>query len=160
MRFKLTAFDFNASNFTRMNRSHCLFLLFLIVGLNKILAQTPNKLEFRILAASKASADLYALSNEAFTIKPMNIQIPSAFTPNGDGLNDTFGMLAEGIEEMNLVIYNRWGEIVFKSTNANDRWDGTYRGTPAPSGVYGYELAAKNANRESIVKKGNVTLIY
>tara|TARA_R110002072_G_scaffold302543_1_gene486251 strand:+ start:3754 stop:4128 length:375 start_codon:yes stop_codon:yes gene_type:complete len=124
------------------------------------MAQDSNKLEFRILAESKSSKELVSVSNTANSIKPMNIHISSAFTPNGDGLNDTFGMVAEGIEEMNLVVYNRWGEIVFQSTNANVRWDGTFRGAPAPSGVYGYELAAKNAERESIVKKGNVTLVY
>ncbi|MES2850026.1 MAG: LamG-like jellyroll fold domain-containing protein, partial [Bacteroidota bacterium] len=57
--------------------------------------------------------------------------MPNAFTPNGDGHNDCFRTKYFGlIQELQFVIYNRWGEKVFFTTNPNDCWDGTYKGNP------------------------------
>jgi len=64
--------------------------------------------------------------------------VPNAFSPNGDDLNETFG-IAMGLSEVDdfeINVYNRWGERVFRTTDINQKWDGTYNGLPAEPGVY------------------------
>lgn len=152
-----------SGNFTDMKRTNLIsawvlfFLSFLFMFQAK--TQSTNEFHFRILAESNGEFAQYAASNERKAVLPMNIHIPTAFSPNGDGLNDTFGPVAEGIEEMEMVIFNRWGEVVYTSRNINQRWDGTFQGKQAPMGVYGYKLVAKNADNQSMVKKGSVTLV-
>lgn len=85
--------------------------------------------------------------------------IPDIFSPNGDGKNDVLKVLNNCIEEMNWIIYNRWGEKVYESNNVLEGWDGSYKGKPAKSGVYVYYLNAKLINAEEVKTKGNVTLI-
>lgn len=86
--------------------------------------------------------------------------IPNAFSPNGDGLNDLFGP-NEGLESSfgySLMIYNRWGEMMFKGSNPNDHWDGTYKGKMLDVGVYFYNLTYK-CDGKSHHQKGEVHLI-
>ena len=74
------------------------------------------------------------------------IHIPSSFSPNGDGINDTYGLagMTQGVFKMQMDIYNRWGEKVFRSENVNDRWDGNFNGKPAPQGVYIFKVRYTN----------------
>ncbi|MNL66293.1 hypothetical protein D3C87_1907340 [compost metagenome] len=69
-------------------------------------------------------------------IKPLFV--PSSFTPNGDGHNDTFQVFnaKERIEQMR--IYNRWGELIFQSRGYDQPWNGTYKNSPVPAGSYPY----------------------
>jgi gliding motility-associated-like protein len=62
--------------------------------------------------------------------------IPTAFTPNGDGLNDKIKMFGQDFYKLDVKIFNRWGEMVYFSTKKEDIWDGTIGGKPAPAGVY------------------------
>src|SRR6202012_4678016 len=66
------------------------------------------------------------------------IYIANAFTPNGDGVNDVVYVHSSGIASMNFYIYNQWGAMVFKSSDQSVGWDGTYKGTLQPVGVYLY----------------------
>jgi len=89
------------------------------------------------------------------------IDIPTAFTPNNDGLNDKFGphnaLKADNYE---FKVYNRWGQLVFQSTNWQDRWDGTIKGIPQQPGVFVWMLSYTHRDTKQIVfKKGTVTLI-
>ena len=71
----------------------------------------------------------------------VEILLPQAFTPNGDGLNDVFGpTAADGVERMELTIYNRWGQIVFDGQGPAPVWDGSLDGEPQPAGSFLYEL--------------------
>lgn len=136
-------------------------LLFVVImGLNSLYlgAQADRPKKIRIIAVNNTETEK-SISNTAELIYPLQINMPSAFTPNQDGLNDTFGYVGEGVAEMRLIIFNRWGEKVFESTNANDRWDGTFGGQSAPSGVYAYELYAKSYDQVSVHKKGSISLI-
>lgn len=63
--------------------------------------------------------------------------VPNVFTPNHDSLNEDFGPeISCDPEEYHLLIFNRWGELLFESFRYEDRWDGTYRGVPVPEGAY------------------------
>jgi gliding motility-associated-like protein len=64
--------------------------------------------------------------------------LPTAFTPNGDGLNDTFHPVAQNIHEYRLIIYDRWGQQLFVSTSIEAGWDGTFKGEPCESDIYSY----------------------
>lgn len=71
--------------------------------------------------------------------------IPDAFTPNGDALNETFQIAGlEELESYRCEIYNRWGQMVFSTTDKKQFWDGKYQGRPAPKGVYIYVIRGKS----------------
>ena len=89
------------------------------------------------------------------------IDVPNAFTPNNDRLNDKFGphnaLKAENYE---FKVYNRWGQLVFRSTNWKDRWDGTIKGVPQQPGVFVWMLSYTHRDsKQQVFKKGTVTLI-
>lgn len=124
----------------------------------QVVGQSDKPIKIRVLAVND-SMTLESVSNSSELIYPMKINMPTAFSPNQDGLNDTFGYVGEGVSEMKLVIFDRWGEKVFESTNVSHRWDGTLRGEDAPSGVYAYELFARSYDNVSVQKKGSVSLV-
>jgi len=87
------------------------------------------------------------------------IQIPTAFTPNGDGLNDCFGVRFLGqVSNLKLSVYDRWGNRVFYTTNTSQCWDGRNKGKELKSDVFIYHVTGTTMCGE-IVKKGTVTLI-
>lgn len=71
------------------------------------------------------------------------MHIPTAFSPNGDGFNDTFEIFNSKDQIVNLKIYNRWGEVIYKSDGYNEPWNGTYKNEPAPSGSYPYIIVTE-----------------
>ncbi|OWY17183.1 PKD domain-containing protein [Sphingobacteriales bacterium UPWRP_1] len=86
--------------------------------------------------------------------------IPSAFSPNKDGINDEFRAVnTNPIESINIVVYNRWGNKVFETDNINNGWDGQYKKTPAEMGVYVYYIEVTFADGKDKIYKGNTTLV-
>lgn len=96
-----------------------------------------------------------------YDIKVLNgLLVPTGFSPNGDGVNDLFRIFNTNIKLNNLSIYNRWGNLVFSTTNLNEGWDGTYQNTEQELGVYTWTAnytITKSGKRKSA--KGNVTLV-
>ena len=71
--------------------------------------------------------------------------IPNCFTPNGDGLNDRFDVLDFGnCYTYHLMIFNRWGQMVFETDDLNKSWDGKYKGVLVSSDVYAYLLKGED----------------
>ncbi len=90
------------------------------------------------------------------------IELPTAFSPNGDGRNDVWRPVVEPgcpVKEYTLRIFNRYGQQVFMSVDAMKGWDGTIGGAPAPSGVYMYELWFKGGKKTDVFRKGDITLV-
>lgn len=89
--------------------------------------------------------------------------LPTAFTPNGDGVNDTFGVLLRycEVEILEFSVYSRWGELMFTVNESASRWDGTtLNGTEAPSDVYVYVTRYKVADEATEkFEKGSVVLL-
>jgi gliding motility-associated-like protein len=85
--------------------------------------------------------------------------VPNTFTPNGDGQNDILYVRGLKVEELYFAVYNRWGEMVFETTDKTKGWDGIYKGRAADVGVFGYYLKVKCYDGNETFKKGNVTLI-
>ncbi|MES2779873.1 MAG: PKD domain-containing protein, partial [Bacteroidota bacterium] len=87
--------------------------------------------------------------------------LPTAFSPNGDGVNDIFRIARYlNIDKLkDFSVYNRWGEMVFYTTNINDGWDGVYKSVEQELGVYVWQVVAQTKDFEEVVRKGNVTLL-
>lgn len=126
-----------------------------------LLAQQDQNppIRYRVVAINQADSTIRSISNEIELYLPLRIYFPSAFSPNGDGLNDTFGAVGEGIEKYKLTVYNRWGEILFSTYDVNIRWDGLYKGSLIPFGTYNYEAIAYGKEFGEIRKTGNVTVL-
>ncbi len=88
------------------------------------------------------------------------IFVPNAFTPNGDGQNDYFRARGDDITEIFFMVYNRWGEEVYRTEDPkHPGWDGTFRGKALTPDSYGWYLRATCGNGQVYEGKGNVTLL-
>jgi gliding motility-associated-like protein len=89
------------------------------------------------------------------------VNVPSGFTPNGDGKNDLFKILgSEHVTSLALKIFNRWGEVVFETNDKTRGWDGKFRGKDTPAGTYVYFLEYRETNANSLQQlKGSFVLI-
>jgi len=87
------------------------------------------------------------------------LDVPNAFSPNGDGKNDQVRVRGFGIGKMMFRIYNRWGQVVFESTDPNQGWDGRFKGTMQPVDVYAYTLDVQFTDGTKKTKQGDITLL-
>lgn len=88
------------------------------------------------------------------------IRLPNAFTPNGDGFNDEFGIIFAGnMEILSFKIFNRWGNLVFRTSDIKEKWDGIFKDKPQNHGTYVYYIKGRNENGEILEYKGNFSLI-
>lgn len=88
--------------------------------------------------------------------------IPNAFSPNGDGLNDTFrilGLPPENIRFFLFQVFDRWGAVIFQSSDILEGWDGTLNGTECPAGQYVWGIYYEDNNRKRITNKGTILLV-
>lgn len=93
-----------------------------------------------------------------FNVDP-DVYTPTIFTPNGDGVNDIFKPIWIGMRSIKaLYIYNRWGELVFHTTDINKGWDGTFKGKPQSVGNFVWRAEGITFQGITKVKKGNVIL--
>jgi gliding motility-associated-like protein len=94
-------------------------------------------------------------------ISLLNAFIPNCFTPNGDGINDTWNI--NGVDANHLLlmqIFNRYGELISQIKGNPVIWDGKYKGEKLPAGVYFYILSVYNDNIHTEKRSGSVTIIY
>ncbi len=87
------------------------------------------------------------------------LELPNAFSP-GTGENNRFTILRRGIAYLEYFrVFNRWGNMLFETKNIDEGWDGAWKGTPQPLGVYVYEVKAMTSAGATFTKHGNVTLL-
>ncbi|MCS6982046.1 MAG: gliding motility-associated C-terminal domain-containing protein [Flavobacteriales bacterium] len=87
--------------------------------------------------------------------------VPNAINPSG-GINTIFqpeGLWSHMVESYHLMIFNRWGELLFETRDINNGWDGTYQGKPCPVGVYVYKMELRFRGQEEQVRFGTVTIV-
>ncbi|MBL7741714.1 MAG: gliding motility-associated C-terminal domain-containing protein [Chitinophagaceae bacterium] len=97
-----------------------------------------------------------------FTVVVLNdavVMVPNAFTPNGDGRNDYFGPIGKVPEGYQMQVFNRNGEIVFKSSSISNRWNGFFKGQLQPTSVFIYLIDYKDLQNKPHQQKGTFTLI-
>ncbi len=119
------------------------------------------------LEATEGSQNPYGItgfskSNISCGTIPVKVFIPNAFTPNADNINDVFRpILSFTPSQYLLTIQNRWGNLLFESTDPLQGWDGKINGNkPAPEGIYIYFLRVVSDEGKIIEKNGHVTLLY
>lgn len=90
----------------------------------------------------------------------MGIHIPTGFSPNGDGQNDIFSIIAgRDVEDVTFSIYDRWGNLMYKAIEKGFEWDGIYNGKLCSAGVYAYMVEVNYTTGESEMLSGNITLV-
>lgn len=88
-----------------------------------------------------------------------NIFVPNAFTPNNDGNNDVLKVRGRWISKLQFVVYNRWGQEMFTTTDLNNGWNGVFKGNEVAPDVYNYFLQVTCLDNKTFMKRGNTTLI-
>ncbi len=93
---------------------------------------------------------------------PPRLFVPTIFSPNGDGTNDEFMVFGAYFKDFELLIFNRWGEIIFRTNDRNHTWDGNYLGEPMPIGVYNWRVTYDGLSESfggPFQQKGSVTIV-
>lgn len=85
--------------------------------------------------------------------------IPNTFTPNGDGINDDFGVKITSLRNYRIQIFNRYGQQLYEARDILKRWNGLYNGNPVPVGTYYYVITATNLNDDNLKEAGYVTVL-
>ena len=93
-------------------------------------------------------------------IPRVELFIPNAFTPNGDEHNDLLVTTGNNIATFNMIITNRWGEVVYTTNNINKFWDGKFKGNPAKQGAYIYYIDIIGVDKRPFNTTGTVNIIY
>jgi gliding motility-associated-like protein len=88
-----------------------------------------------------------------------DIFVPNTFTPNNDGTNDRLFVRGNNIARMEFLVFDRWGELIFSTTQQDQGWDGTFRGRPADPAVFVYHLTVDCADGQRYFTKGNISLL-
>jgi gliding motility-associated-like protein len=115
----------------------------------------PADMDYTLSVVSEIGCGVAIDTVHVFVYK--DVFVPTAFTPNGDGLNDTWYIPPlNAFKSFEVSVYNRYGRIVFQTKNSNLPWDGNFRGVPQPMGVYVYLINLKETGR---ILKGTVALI-
>ncbi|MCC5943495.1 MAG: gliding motility-associated C-terminal domain-containing protein [Bernardetiaceae bacterium] len=110
-------------------------------------------------AYAQDNNDWRSYSNTVLNYFITDLALPNAFTPNGDGLNDTFGVNSPHLDTFSMRIFNRWGNLIFETQSTEERWDGTYQGKEAPEGEYTYQIRATDKIGKNINESGLIRLI-
>ncbi len=99
----------------------------------------------------------FTLSDVIFRIVEPIVFVPTLFSPNGDGVNDVLYVRGQ-LNSLKFVVYDRWGNKLFETTDQTLGWDGTVNGKPVNNGIYAYYLEAELANGELVKQQGYVVL--
>jgi len=121
--------------------------------------ELSNTGKYRVTAYKKGNNTVYSTSNQVDVLEKFTLYIPNAFTPNGDGLNETFGPVGNAVNKFSMLIFNRWGQMIFESEDMNHQWDGTYKGEKVQTDTYVYKIFATGEESGSFQKTGKITVI-
>ena len=147
---------------------HSLILLILIfsnVSINYAQASSDLNYDenlniYRVVALRNQNNLIESVSNAVVVEKPYALYSPNAFSPDGDGINDFFKISGQGIIDYQIEIFNRWGQMVYKSLDLGKGWDGTFKGKNLPTGTYVYKIkTSKYGVEQNLVKSGSFALV-
>lgn len=114
---------------------------------------------YKVKAIANVAGVPISVSNEISVVKDPNLFYPKAFTPNGDALNDLFNVYGQYIDKFEMDIFNRWGELMFSTTQLDIGWDGNFKGTPMPEGTYTFVATITDLAGRTFKKSGSVLLM-
>jgi gliding motility-associated-like protein len=129
----------------------------------------PNNETSNNINVSKSGVYKVKVSNNDGCVTEKSVQMiqhctskfyaANIFTPNGDGDNDVFWIVAQDVTDYELKIFNRWGKMIFMSNSESEVWDGTINSTKAPEGTYSWQLNYRNANQPDDILKHSGTIL-
>ena len=125
-------------------------------------AQPTNDQTYTVVVTDDAGCSATASISVAVVTPECDLPyvfFPNAFSPNGDGENEVLRLYGVPVESAYWANYNRWGEKVFETHDANGVWDGRYKGEILPPDVFGYYLEVNCFGEGNLQTRGNVTLI-
>ena len=121
---------------------------------------TPDQTTTYYLAGANAFG---CVSYDTVTVNVIQgeeeLYIPNSFTPNGNGLNDRFYVFGSNIMNIDIRIYDRWGELVYHGTDLHEGWDGKFHGHPVEEGVYVYKVDCEFYSTNKTKRNGIVTVL-
>jgi gliding motility-associated-like protein len=120
----------------------------------------PGTYIVTLIASNGLCASIDSLDIIVVPFNGPEVEVPNVFSPNADDANDIFFLSHLFTEKIYIVILNRWGEVVFETTDENPQWDGTAQnGRPVNDGVYFYKYVATGINGEELKGHGNITVV-
>jgi gliding motility-associated-like protein len=123
---------------------------------NDALVSPPNNF---IYTATLTDDNTCIVSDDIIINYDPIIFVPNAFTPDGDEYNNTFFASANNISEFEMMIFNRWGELIFVGESIHNQWDGSYAGQKSPDGIYIWKINYKDLNGLDFELVGHVALL-
>ena len=100
---------------------------------------------YRVVAFQDTNELVFSTSNAVTVEKPYALYTPTAFSPDGDGINDYFSISGQGLLDAQVEVYNRWGQIIYQSSEREPKWSGrNVYGLPVTNGTYFYKLVIQN----------------
>jgi len=131
-----------------------------LTSLTQVLDNFDNQVLIFIVKAVPVDATIAeVLSNTITLIREPVINIPRAFTPNQDGLNDFFQVTGKFIGSQQLVVFDRWGQIIYAADENSNGWDGKIGGKMAPAGPYVYDVEVIDSQGRKFRRKGSFVLL-
>ncbi len=114
---------------------------------------------YKITAVANTAGIAASVSNVITIIKEPNLFYPTAFTPNGDNLNDIFNVFGQFITSFEMKIFNRWGEMMYTTDDLDKGWDGLYKGTLMPEGTYVFRASITDQAGRTFDRSGTIVLL-
>jgi gliding motility-associated-like protein len=125
-----------------------------------IISLTSTTVGYTLVTAKVGAKSIINGSPARVYFAGINIYVPRAFTPNNDGANDLLKPILVGIQTFHyFTVYNRWGNIIFTTTDPNQGWDGTFKGVAQPVETYLWVAEGIDVNGKKIVAKGMTSLV-
>jgi gliding motility-associated-like protein len=106
-----------------------------------------------------ADTDTVLVSVKDFICDFPFIYVPNSFSPNGDGINDVFQVKSDILDEFTIIVFSRWGQMVWQASSAAQYWDGSYNGELLSPAVFDYYLEGRCFDGQKVKMKGNINLI-
>ncbi len=122
--------------------------------------QYPLAGRFRVTVwAEDINGCWYGMKDVVEVKELIHVLVPSAFSPNGDLINDEFFLGIQNMQQLDFKVFNRWGHQVFATQEIGFRWDGRHQGQVVPPGVYAYQLATVDLDGREWVRSGTITVV-
>jgi gliding motility-associated-like protein len=157
----------NFISFSIVNFNSLILVIFILSYVSFYNAQANSDLNYdenlniyRVVALKNQNNPIESVSNAVSVEKPYALYSPNAFSPDGDGINDLFKISGQGMIDFQIEIFNRWGQMVYKSNDLSNGWDGTFKGKNLPTGTFVYKIkTSKYGVEQKLVKSGTVALV-
>ncbi|MEO6454737.1 MAG: T9SS type B sorting domain-containing protein, partial [Ginsengibacter sp.] len=127
--------------------------------LNDPIARLNNSQQYVVTVTQASCFDTDTINITVYKVDP-GLYVPSAFTPDNNGINDVFRPIPIGMKRISYFrVYNRWGKLIFSSSRIGKGWDGTFQGKPQDAAVFVWMAEGVDYLDKKVTKKGSVVLI-